>query len=263
MTSQLATKVTAIIKTFERPHCLNRLVDSIKKYYPDLPIIVADDSLKPVPRSDVEYHILPFDSGLPKGRNFLIQQVKTPYVLVLDDDYCFIEETKIEKLLDVLENSDIDIVGGRLLEKNHVRSFHGKLIRRGTKLRKVRKSNGKQYGCRLYDYINNFFLARTETLRKYKWDEQFKTGGQHIDFFLSYKGKIKVALHPEVFIYHFRDRTDDRYKKYRKRAKEIYKPLFLKKHGLSEYKTARGLLPLKTVQKHLSSETIERFSLKL
>ncbi len=66
------------------------LIKSIKKFYPSLHNIVADDSKSPVHRPDVEYHVLPFDSGLSKGRNFLVKKVKTSYFLLLDDDFCFI-----------------------------------------------------------------------------------------------------------------------------------------------------------------------------
>ena len=37
-------KVTIIIKTLRRHSCLDRLVKSIRKYYPDISIIIADDS---------------------------------------------------------------------------------------------------------------------------------------------------------------------------------------------------------------------------
>ena len=36
--------VTFIIKTFERPECIKRLVKSIYKYYKDAIILVGDDS---------------------------------------------------------------------------------------------------------------------------------------------------------------------------------------------------------------------------
>ena len=37
-------KVTIIIKTLLRHSCLDILVKSIRKYYPDISIIIADDS---------------------------------------------------------------------------------------------------------------------------------------------------------------------------------------------------------------------------
>ena len=40
----LNQKVTIIIKTFRRHGCLQRLVKSIRKYHPNISIIIADDS---------------------------------------------------------------------------------------------------------------------------------------------------------------------------------------------------------------------------
>lgn len=38
---------------------------------------------------NIFYHKIDNDSGLAAGRNFLIQQVLTDFVLVLDDDFVF------------------------------------------------------------------------------------------------------------------------------------------------------------------------------
>ena len=37
-------EVTFLIKTFEREYCLKRLLDSIKKYYPNNRVIILNDS---------------------------------------------------------------------------------------------------------------------------------------------------------------------------------------------------------------------------
>ncbi|WP_078430385.1 glycosyltransferase family 2 protein [Alkalihalobacterium alkalinitrilicum] len=251
-------KVTAIIKAFERPECLDLLINSIKKYYPKLKIIVADDSQNPQPRNDVEFHVLPFNIGMSKGRNFLIQQVKTPYVLVLDDDYCFIKETKIEKLLHVLENSDVDIVGGRWIWKNRVHSYHGKLNYKDGVLTHTKDSYGEEAGCKLYDIIHNFFLARTDVLIKHPWDDRLKVF-HHIDFFFSHKGKMKVALHPEVFIYH-KQVQKKHYQKYRFQTQDSYL-LYEKKHGIKEFKSAGSKSHFEKInyKKYFSQETISAY----
>lgn len=44
---ELKEKLTIAIKTFERPGCLQECVESIKKMYPEIKIIVADDSKTP------------------------------------------------------------------------------------------------------------------------------------------------------------------------------------------------------------------------
>ena len=44
--------ITVVVKTFERPECLRRLVSSIRRFYPGIPVFVVDDSreaLEPPP----------------------------------------------------------------------------------------------------------------------------------------------------------------------------------------------------------------------
>ena len=61
--------VTALVKTFERPHILRRLVASIKRLYPTLPIVVVDDSREPSSLAEVHTIPMPYDSGISAGRN--------------------------------------------------------------------------------------------------------------------------------------------------------------------------------------------------
>ncbi|MEH7353350.1 glycosyltransferase family 2 protein [Neobacillus drentensis] len=254
MQLRIEEKITAIIKTIDRPQSLDILIKSIKKYYPNLPIIVADDSQSPISRKDVEYHIIPFDSGIAKGRNYLVGQVKTPYVLQLDDDFCFIKETSLEKLLYVLENSDIDIVGGKWIWNKRVHSYHGKLLCENGVLIHTKESSGESFGFKLYDIIHNFFLARTDTLKRYPWDDRLKVK-EHEDYFLTHKGKIKVALHPEVFIYHNQTRTES-YNKFRGRDR-IYYPLLKEKHGILKF--AKGSHFEKLDKKLFCKETLSKY----
>ena len=76
-------KISIVIKTFERKKALERLLDSIEKYYPNIPIIIVDDSknnyskyiLKKFKRLNIKYIVEDFDIGLSKGRNILINNV--------------------------------------------------------------------------------------------------------------------------------------------------------------------------------------------
>ena len=44
------------------------------------------------------------------GRNLAVSQVTTKYVLWVDDDFIFSSSTKLEKLVDVLERTTLDLV---------------------------------------------------------------------------------------------------------------------------------------------------------
>lgn len=84
--------ITAVIKTFERPERVVALHSSIRQYYPNLAIIIVDDSSAPIAYDWDEYTTYIFteyDIGLSEGRNRAVDQVKTLYTLILDDDFVF------------------------------------------------------------------------------------------------------------------------------------------------------------------------------
>uniref|UniRef100_A0A8D0U8J4 Glycosyltransferase 2-like domain-containing protein n=1 Tax=Sus scrofa TaxID=9823 RepID=A0A8D0U8J4_PIG len=109
---KLRDLVTIATKTFLRPHKLMTMLRSVREYYPDLTVIVADDSKEPLKITDshVEYYTMPFGKGWFAGRNLAISQVTTKYVLWVDDDFIFNSKTRIEALVDVLEKTELDVV---------------------------------------------------------------------------------------------------------------------------------------------------------
>lgn len=44
------------------------------------------------------------------GRNLAVSQVTTKYVLWVDDDFIFTANTKLEKMVDILEKTTLDLV---------------------------------------------------------------------------------------------------------------------------------------------------------
>lgn len=52
----------------------------------------------------------PLFQGWFAGRNLAISQVATKYVLWVDDDFIFTPRTKLEKLVNVLEETSLDLV---------------------------------------------------------------------------------------------------------------------------------------------------------
>ena len=127
------SQTTAIIKTFQRPDDLDRLIRSIRRFYPELPILVGDDGLEPSPRDDVEYLRLPPDIGLSAGRNAMLEHVRTPYFVLLEDDFEFSRRTKIEKLVALVDRGKLDIAAGNCFKvqqrmiffRKRQRPYHG------------------------------------------------------------------------------------------------------------------------------------------
>ncbi|XP_008576594.1 PREDICTED: beta-1,4 N-acetylgalactosaminyltransferase 2 isoform X1 [Galeopterus variegatus] len=203
---QLRNLVTIATKTFLRPHKFKIMLQSIREFYPDLTVIVADDSNKPLKIEDdhVEYYTMPFGKGWFAGRNLAISQVTTKYVLWVDDDFLFNNKTKIEVLVDVLEKTELDVVGGSVLGN----TFQFKLLleqgESGDCLHRRWGSFRPLDGfpsCVVTSGVVNFFLAHTEQLRRVGFDPRLQRVA-HSEFFIDGLGSLLVGSCPEVIIGH-------------------------------------------------------------
>jgi len=197
--------VTAIVKTFERPGSLGRLIDSLRAFFPNLKILVADDSSKPYPRNDVEYHILPYDVGVSTGRNYLLKKVQTKYAALFDDDHVCTKHTRIDRMVEIMERNPLDLVAGDFINYGRHRScYHGLLQIDGSACHVfIGKNRGQINGFPLFDITNNFFVARTEKLREVLWDEEIKFAREHADFFLRCRNKLNITYSPNFSVNHF------------------------------------------------------------
>ncbi|MED6258508.1 hypothetical protein ATANTOWER_008371 [Ataeniobius toweri] len=108
----ITSLVTIATKTFLRYDKLKDLIDSIRQFYPTVTIIIADDNEHPQPVTGphIEQYIMPFGKGWFAGRNLAVSQVATKYVLWVDDDFFFTANTKLEKMVDILEKTTLDLV---------------------------------------------------------------------------------------------------------------------------------------------------------
>lgn len=193
--------VTLLIHTYKRPECAKRLEESAREKYPDMPILVYDDTEA--------------DKGLSWGRNYLVEKAKTKYVFICDDDCIFTKNTDLEEMKRRLEADDLDIL-----------SMHDETV--GThyngiyELEKgdpefgdtVHLKNPKEDG--LCDFVINFFLAKRESLLKHKWDERLKIG-EHFAFFYNHRGKLKMKHAGDISIAHEHIGSEE-YNKDRQRA---------------------------------------------
>ncbi len=205
----MKSEVTLIIKTFERPVLLERLLRSIiTSPAADCPILIADDSATAsesalFERENIQYFRLPYDSGLSYGRNFLIDRVSTPYCVLLDDDFFFTSETKIDVLLNIVKGQGFDLVAGAADDDYpKFTSFNVEISNGDMQLTRTDKPKKFIDGRPVYDLVNNFFLAKTITLQDVRWDDRFKFFGEHTDFFYRYSAKYNVTFTSEVIIGH-------------------------------------------------------------
>lgn len=218
--------VTAIIKSFLREEYLFECVRSLWEFYPTIKIAVADDSyhegeemseakaawLEDFKARGGLYVPMPFDSGLCRGRNTLVELATTPYVLIGDDDFQYRPPARLEDMRAFLEDRpEYDLIGGRIIEKGELRNYQGFFdLQPGhfkiTPLDLERAPyqagpNGMRW-CPA-DLTFNFFIARTETCRSVPWDDKIKVSYEHSAFFIDLKraGKL-VAFTPDSTVVH-------------------------------------------------------------
>ncbi|KAM5332687.1 beta-1,4 N-acetylgalactosaminyltransferase 1 isoform 3-T5 [Glossophaga mutica] len=178
----ISALVTIATKTFLRYNRLRALIASIRRFYPTVTVVIADDSDKPeiIDGPHVEHYLMPFGKGWFAGRNLAVSQVTTKYVLWVDDDFIFTARTRLERLVDVLERTPLDLVGGAVREISGFATTYRQLLTvepgapgHGNCLRQRRGFHHKLLGfpgCVVTDGVVNFFLARTDKVREVGFD---------------------------------------------------------------------------------------------
>lgn len=234
--------VTFAITAFERHKHLRKLVLSIRKFYPGASIIVADNGHRKARLpADVEVVNLEFNCGLSAARNALIDRLATKYLCLLEDDFEFTAETKIESLFSVLEHHpEVGCVGGSLYNNGNLQDYAVDMHLLQGALQGVKSTgyvrvtpSGIPY--RLCDKIYNFGLWRHEMLADHRWPEEIKLQ-EHTTYFWRVKkaGRWLVAHCPSVRANHDQGGRDKRYQHYRNTVGE-YRKLWYESDGISDF----------------------------
>lgn len=205
-------RVTAIIKTFERPRLLARLVRSLQRCFPALSMIVADDSRAPSHLPGVRTIELPFDSGVSAGRQAALDAVQTELTWVLDDDFIVLHGTRLGSVVRALErHPELDLVGGNVIDLplfSRRRSPRDPLYPTSAS---PRIALGTRFGdVEVCDKVPNFFVARTAALRGVGWDARLKRL-EHGDFFTRARGLLATGYLPKFWCLHAQAPFDAEY----------------------------------------------------
>jgi glycosyltransferase involved in cell wall biosynthesis len=268
MNQPLQHKLSVLIKTFDRKRSLIKLLRSLQRWYPVLPILIADDSKQPYrdeilarfPLLNIQYYTLPFDSGLAAGRNYLLEKLTTPYFLLCDDDFVIDHRLHLADTLATMEQEQLDIGGGNLLNyttANNLRRLARILFTPSMASRFIFNKAIPGYytgnyfvennhctlsisyrkpACRIHrcDIVSNFFIGKTSSTRSiHGWNETYKVG-EHEDFFLRAKQQdLKTAFLDGFTITHYPVATPG-YLQYRQRA-IAFKKLFVQQSGFDSY----------------------------
>uniref|UniRef100_A0AAV2M4Y8 Glycosyltransferase 2-like domain-containing protein n=2 Tax=Knipowitschia caucasica TaxID=637954 RepID=A0AAV2M4Y8_KNICA len=201
MGTDINSQVTITVKTFLRYNQLNILLSSIRKFYPTMTVVIADDSLEPekIQGDHIQHYIMPPSQGWFAGRNLAISQVTTKYFLWVDDDFLFTEETQIEKMLEIMEAVPrLDVVGGSVGSNRFPFTLHFEAGDEDEGGCLDARLNTKQQTlpgfpqCSLVNGVVNFFLARTDSAQRARFDPILKRVA-HPEFFMDGLGSLMVA----------------------------------------------------------------------
>lgn len=169
------------IKAYKRPKALERLRQSIKRFYPEAHITVN------------------VDPCIAAGRNEMVAVTKRPFLLFLDDDFELTEETQIDRLFFPLRNTpSLGIVGGMVMDwingERVPRNSGGYLTIENGVMRLDRAPHG------LVDVVPNFFIAKRSVFDhcRFRWG----IGAEHADFFMQVKNSGWLVLQEPVPIDH-------------------------------------------------------------
>lgn len=201
--------VTIIVRAFERPLELEKLVDSVRAGYPNVTIFVVGDSQKIRPahleRPDVQYFYMPFDSGNSKGRNMALSQVATRYFVTMDDDFFFTNQTDLRYLVRVLEATNVDIACGAVNNITYAGTLDKRELADGW-LTYVNGSRGPIQGaesCVDVDICPQFFMASTERVRGFGgWDNNIHVMDHTPFFFRAWRAGLEMAFCEAVKVGH-------------------------------------------------------------
>lgn len=241
------------IKTFNRPEHLINLVKSIRKYYNN-PIYIVDDGnfsapLDKISGANIFYKKIPFDSGVSVGRNTLVDMVKEKYFILMDDDWEVTDRTNLHMMYRCIKKLDLDILGGNFISFKGQNLYHGKLRRDRGILYLDKKWDwlefkdldfNKTYKVKKLDVVNNFFMGKTESIKRVLWTPEYKIGGEHIDFFYrALKLKLSIGYIEDCIMLDAVKKIPvpknykKNYSKYRSRGQK-HLNMFLKKNNLSK-----------------------------
>jgi|GEM_PF-1095849 len=237
-------RITFGITSFERPRLLEQLVASIRRRYPQAKILVADNGRQKASLpADVRVLNLAFDCGLSRARNALVDNLETEFLLLLEEDFLFTDETRVEPFVEILDSDDeIGMIGGAMRGSTgrlglyclDIDIFRNVMYVQDATRRMRVTPYGTSY--RVCDIAWNFGLFRREFLALNRWDDRLKVG-EHAAYFHQAKlrGQWRVAATPAVVIYHVPDQRTEHYRKHRHRAKDFLHQ-YLAWNGLRDYR---------------------------
>ena len=219
--SSVGSMVTAACVTMglARSADLHRMMLSLRDFYPNMATVIVSAGLESPAQPDQELclkavkvrkmrgvtalHAVPPTGNLSALRNLALRHVRTPFALVLDDDFVFTNLTRVDALLARALEHDVDVVAGFVRDELKCREPLNSLgCRPGTTFTvptnkdAVRMTGSPRQGWAICDcvpkngcdpeiltsaehpgciratYVRQFFLAKTTALVTVGWDDR-------------------------------------------------------------------------------------------
>ncbi|CAK0852600.1 unnamed protein product [Prorocentrum cordatum] len=242
-------QVTVVAHSASRCDLLSRLALSFRAVYNRLPVMVScecpeeagESCAQPRQRAhaEVAYTVVvdvPFDFGLSRGKRLLVQLASTEFILVLDDDFVHSPLSCIECMVWHMRSRfhayplPFDLLGFPILEdERNFGAFRGRLrAGSGRLFLEPLVSEASLDGCVRVGIHPMAFLARTERMRMFEFQDQLRVG-EHEQFFYAnrYFG-LQAAVCFDSTFPHFRVPMTTEYKHRRERMQELMTSEFQK-----------------------------------
>ena len=239
-------KLTAVVHTHQRPKSLAQLVKSFRKFYPQLRLLVADDSLEPQSIKGVDTLQLPSGSGRAACLNALLARVRTPYFLLVDDVTELNRASQLELLLQALVDDKLDVAAGDIVAcrrrfyfftRRQPQPQHGLCEISSTSLKLRRGTRLVGDGFSWCDFVGNFYVARTNKVRTIGgWDAELHDDEREEFFVRAQRQGLRVGLVPEVAAWQWQESSDTD----QSDAKPDLKSLAVAKMGLERMTDLEG-----------------------
>lgn len=227
--------VTAVYSSHNRFSKVRDTIASVRKFYPEMPILILDDGRYEICYCDanVYYLKIPTNAGVSRSRNLAISMIKTPYVFLTDEDIQFTDSTNLTEMLRLLVSNDhLMMVAGAVDNRN----TYAATI---THIPKTPDYEVCQYddakhkrpyeGCHISHRGLMSYVGKMSMLKDYKWNAT-KVMGEHTQYFreiqqnaTQYHYTRYIAICPHFMFHHHSGRNSMRYNKLRlQRANSHY-----------------------------------------
>ena len=209
----LSKCLTVVVKTARRPFLVIRLATSIRdRLDQDLPMIVIDDGPMPHPPEimaqlaqfpNIKYIVSDrSDLGISEGRMIGVKMVTTKYFVNMDDDNVVTKSWDVAKMTELLDTTDLTLVGGRtdstswpsFLEFEYGKKGEPVLLHYMGTCKKANQGLPFFPDCVRCDLTSNSFIAKTkEILEVGGWSLELKVN-EHQDLFLRLRAAGKKVV---------------------------------------------------------------------